>query len=189
VLVSLPTLLAPVTGLGGFSVVLLLRLGRLFRLFRLLFFIPDRDHLALGIKRSLRASVGVFLALLLINIILGTSATVLFADAAPQYFGNPLLSCYSLFKVFTIEGWYEIPERLEDRAAASGIVTNLRHFSLMTRGFFVIAVFIGGILGLSLANAVFVDEMMMDNTEELDRKVDLLTDEVRALRRQIDENS
>ena len=44
------------------------------------------------------------------------------------------------------------------------------------------AVLIGGILGLSLANAVFVDEMMMDNTEVLERKVDTLTDEVRRLR-------
>ena len=38
---------------------------------------------------------------------------------------------------------------------------------------------IGGILGLSLANAVFVDEMMMDNTEYLERKVDALTEEIR----------
>jgi voltage-gated sodium channel len=46
----------------------------------------------------------------------------------------------------------------------------------------VAAVLIGGILGLSLANAVFVDEMMMDNTEILERKVDTLTEEVRRLR-------
>jgi len=50
------------------------------------------------------------------------------------------------------------------------------------RVFFVIAVLVGGILGLSLANAVFVDEMMMDNTDVLERKVDLLTEELRALR-------
>ena len=47
---------------------------------------------------------------------------------------------------------------------------------------FVLAVLIGGILGLSLANAVFVDEMMMDNTEVLERKIDALTEEVRRLR-------
>ena len=50
------------------------------------------------------------------------------------------------------------------------------------RIFFVVAVLIGGILGLSLANAVFVDEMMMDNTVILERKVDALTEEVRRLR-------
>lgn len=56
------------------------------------------------------------------------------------------------------------------------------------RLFFVAAVFIGGILGLSLANAVFVDEMMMDNTDALERKVDALTDEVRALRDELRKN-
>ena len=48
-----------------------------------------------------------------------------------------------------------------------------------------IAVVIGGILGLSLANAVFVGEMMMDNTQLLEDKVDRLTDEVRALREEL----
>jgi voltage-gated sodium channel len=47
------------------------------------------------------------------------------------------------------------------------------------------AVLIGGILGLSLANAVFIDEMMMDNTDELERKVDILTEELRLLREEI----
>ena len=54
-----------------------------------------------------------------------------------------------------------------------------------TRIFFVVAVLIGGILGLSLANAVFVDEMMMDNTESLERKMDALTEEVARLRRDL----
>lgn len=53
------------------------------------------------------------------------------------------------------------------------------------RIFFVVAVLVGGILGLSLANAVFVDEMMMDNTENLERKVDALTEEVRRLREDV----
>jgi len=189
VVISLPALAGPILDSQDFAFILVLRLGRLFRLFRALAFIPNLDHLVLGIRRALKASVGVFLALFLAILILAVGASLLFRDVDPENFGNPLVSAYSVFKVFTIEGWYEIPERLEDRAAASGIVTNLRHFSLMTRGFFVIAVFIGGILGLSLANAVFVDEMMMDNTQNLERKVDALTEEVKALRRHVEENS
>jgi voltage-gated sodium channel len=52
----------------------------------------------------------------------------------------------------------------------------------MTRFYFAIVVVLGGIFGMSLANAVFIDEMMMDNNEELEKKVDLLTEEIRALR-------
>ena len=53
------------------------------------------------------------------------------------------------------------------------------------RVFFAAAVFIGGILGLSIANAVLVDEMIMDNTVELENRVEALTREVRALREEL----
>lgn len=189
VVISLPALLGPVVDTRDFAIVLVLRLGRLFRLFRVLRFIPNLEHLALGIRRALRASVGVFLGLFLITLILSISATLLFRDIDPGSFGNPVVSSYSIFKVFTVEGWYEIPESLEEKARSNGKVEDLRTFSVAVRVFFIAAVFIGGILGLSLANAVFVDEMIMDNTVDLERKLDVLAEEIRALRRHIEDNS
>jgi voltage-gated sodium channel len=185
VVVSLPALLSPVLDSREFAFILVLRLGRLFRLFRVLRFIPNLEHLALGIRRALRASVGVFLALFLIILILSVGATLLFRDIDPERFGNPVVASYSIFKVFTVEGWYEIPEQLEERALHHAEVENHRTFSIAVRLFFIGAVFVGGILGLSLANAVFVDEMIMDNTVELERKVDALADEIRSLRREL----
>lgn len=182
VAVSLPALLGPVASLGDFAFVLVLRLGRLFRLFRLLRFIPNLDHLVLGIRRALHASVGVFLALLLINIILSMASTLLFKDVDPERFGNPLRASYSIFQVFTIEGWYELPERVGALAASNPQVSNPEVVALAARFFFVLAVVVGGMLGLSLANAVFVDQMMMDNTDPLERKVDALAAQVRELR-------
>jgi voltage-gated sodium channel len=181
VVLSLPALLGPFLDVSQFAFVLILRLGRLFRLFRVLRFIPNLDHLVTGVRRALRASIGVFLALVLINLILAVMATLLFRDLDPQHFGNPVSSGYSIFQVFTVEGWNEIASHLEERAGSSD-VANPRLLIAGTRVFFVAAVLIGGILGLSLANAVFVDEMMMDNTEALERKVDSLTEEVRRLR-------
>jgi voltage-gated sodium channel len=140
------------------------------------------------VRRALRASIGVFLALFLINLILAVIATLLFRDVDPEHFGDPLISGYSIFQVFTVEGWNEISEELVDRAESSG-VANASSLVLGTRAFFVMAVLIGGILGLSLANAVFIDEMMMDNTDELERKVDILTEELRLLREEIRQNS
>jgi voltage-gated sodium channel len=189
VVISLPALAGPVLDSHDFAFILVLRLGRLFRLFRVLAFIPNLDHLVLGVRRALRASVGVFLALMLIILILAVGASLLFRDVDPEHFGNPIVSAYSIFQVFTLEGWNEIPEQLEQRAEESDIVKDPKKFALGARLFFVAAVFIGGILGLSLANAVFVDEMMMDNTDELERKVDLLTEEVRALRRELGRRS
>ena len=57
----------------------------------------------------------------------------------------------------------------------------------MARGFFVFAVLTGGILGLGIVNAVFVDEMVMDNNDALEAQVTALQDELRALRAQQDE--
>ena len=181
VVASLPALLGPFFDVSQFAFILILRLGRLFRLFRVLRFIPNLDHLVSGIRRALRASIGVFLALLLINLILAVMATLLFRDLDPEHFGDPITSGYSIFQVFTVEGWNEIAENLEHRAADADSA-NARLLIAGTRIFFVAAVLIGGILGLSLANAVFVDEMMMDNTEVLERKVDSLMEEVRRLR-------
>lgn len=184
VVLSLPALLGPLLDLQQFAFVLILRLGRLFRLFRVLRFIPNLDHLVLGVRRALRASVGVFLALMLINLILAVMATLMFRDLDPEHFGNPVVAGYSIFQVFTVEGWNEIANGLERRALDSD-PENARLLVTGTRLFFVVAVLVGGILGLSLANAVFVDEMMMDNNEVLERKVDALTEELRRLRERL----
>ena len=175
VLVSAPVLLSPVLDVGELGVVLALRLGRLFRLFRVMRFIPNREHLYLGVKRALKASIGVFLALLIVNVVLSLGATQLFGRLAPEYFGDPALSSYSLFRVFTVEGWYEIPDVIASRAAQPVIAG-------LARVYFMLAVLCGGILGLALANAIFVDEMTMDNNDDLETKVDALTAEIRALR-------
>jgi len=175
VVLSSPVLLAPMADFRHFAVVLVLRLGRLFRLFRLLRFIPNRDHLLAGIRRSLRAAVGVALALALLNFILGLGATILFSKFDPDHFGNPLLSCYTLFQVFTLEGWPDIPERISQRAGDPV-------WGVIARVFFAGAVLVGGVAGLSLTNAVFVDEMTADNTDSLEAKVDALRAELADLR-------
>jgi voltage-gated sodium channel len=177
VVASLPVLATPMVDLRHFSVILILRMGRLFRMFRLLRFIPDRHRLAAGIKRSLKASLGVFLAVLLVNFILAMAASMLFGKFAPEYFGNPLKACYSMFQVFTVEGWYEIPELLAERASDA--------WAVFARAYFVFSVFFGGILGLSVVNAVFVDQMILDNNDNLEVRVDKLRDEIRDLRAEI----
>ena len=183
VIISIPVLLRPFIDLPDTGIILTLRLGRLFRLFRVMRFIPNREHLYTGIKRALRASVGVFLAILLLNIILALGATELFGEFDPEHFGNPLMSSYSLFQVFTVEGWYEIPATIAAAADAQG----KPWMGVLARLYFLGSVTVGGLLGLALANAVFVDEMMEDNNDELEQKVDTLTEEVRALRKLLEE--
>lgn len=129
-------------------------------------------------------------ALFLINFILAMAATLMFREIDPERFGNPFRSSYSIFQVFTVEGWYEVPESVGAAAhqrAAEGALENPSTVAMTAQGFFLVAVIFGGILGLSLANAVFVDEMMADNTHELERRVEELAGELRALRSELAE--
>lgn len=175
VLASLPALIDFFidASTSAFSIFLVLRLGRLFRFFRVLRFIPNAQHIFEGVVRSLKASVGVFVILLILNLTFAMGATLLFGDVAPEYFGDPIISTYSLFKVFTVEGWYEIPDALASRENAPDIIPWMR-------AYFVFAVMIGGILGLSLANAIFVDEMTADNTEKVEEMVRSMHAEMKA---------
>ncbi|MDR0966584.1 MAG: ion transporter [Myxococcales bacterium] len=175
VLFSLPVLLSPWFDLHEFAVVLLLRLGRLFRLFQLFRFIPNVERMMVGVRRSLRASVGVVIALLILLFILALGANMLFGHFAPEHFGTPFISLYSVFRVFTIEGWYEMPE-----AIAANATDPL--WGMIARLYFMVTVLGGGILGLSLANAIFVDEMTMDNNDDLTAKIVELQHEIAELK-------
>lgn len=177
---SLPLLLSPFVsaGLEHFAVLLLLRLGRLLRFSRMMRSIPHAAEIWQGVIRALRASVAVFMVLFALNLILAMGANLLFYDIAPEHFGDPLISIYSLFKVFTIEGWYEIPEALDPRIVPEGMI-------LLMRGYFMVSVLVGGLLGLSMANAVFIDEMTADNTNEVERMVAELHQELQAFREEM----
>ena len=174
----LPVLLSPFLGGHPLGWAPIVRTGRLFRLFRLLRFIPDVDRLMQGIRRALRASVGIFLGLFLINLILALTASFFFAKESPEMFGDPARSFYSIFRIFTVEGWNEFPEALETRGGAV--------WHLLTRLFFGFTVLVCGMLGFSLANAVFIDEMMMDNTTVLEDKVDALQAQIASLEEKLD---
>ena len=176
VLGSSPLLLEPIVGgsVQFFSIVLV---GRFLRFLRIMRFVPNSEKILAGVSRALKASAAVFLTLLVLNIILAMGANALFGDVAPKHFGDPLKSAYTLFKVFTVEGWYEIPEEMAANGEDGGLVN-------MVRGYFVFAVFTGGILGLSLANAVFVDEMIADNNDRLEKMVTNLREELADKREQ-----
>ncbi len=180
VVLGIPLILDPfVAGkFEGAEVVLLLRLGRFLRFFRMLRFIPNAGQIWQGVVRSLKASVGVFLVLILLNLIMAMGANLLFKQYSAEYFGDPYVAFYSMFKVFTIEGWFEIPDQL-----ASQGLNNWDLF--LVRCYFAFSVVIGGILGFSLANAVFVDEMTADNNDQLEEMVVELRQELASFREEI----
>ncbi len=179
VAVSVPALLSPFMQMDDLSWLLVLRGFRLFRFLRVLRFIPNADRVWAGVMRALRASVGLIFALTLYNLVLGLMAAHLFADISPEHFGDPLISIYTIFKVFTVEGWFDVPDAVAK--SHGGTV------AWMVRAFFVWAVVTGGLLGLSLTNAVLVDEMVMDNNNELEEQVGALSVQLERIEAKLDQ--
>jgi voltage-gated sodium channel len=174
-MLSLPALLIGLVELPDLSFWLLLRLIRLVRLVRLLAFVPHIDQLLEGIGRAVRASFLVMATLAFANFMLAMVTCHLLGDIVPESFGNPYKAMYSMFQVFTIEGWNEIPAQVSAELQAGGYTIpglNTDVTVAIAQTFFATVLLLGGVLGLSLANAIFVDEMTIDNTNELESKVD-----------------
>lgn len=175
VVISLPSMFELFMTVPDFSYLLVFRLLRVLRILRFMRFIPNIRQMIAGIQRAFRASAFIFAALLIYNVLLGILSSYLFADDAPQFFGNPLISLYSIFQIFTLEGWYEIPSAIIE----GGLVAPWTHG--LIRFYFFMVVLTGGIFGFSILNAIFVDEMVMDNNEGLEAKVDALNEKVDRL--------
>jgi len=175
VALSFPTLIAFIGNVEvtSFSFLLVFRVMRVFKSFRFLKFIPGIEHLVKGISRALKASIVVLIGFVIYIFIIGIFSFYLFKEVSPEYFGNPLNSLYSIFKIFTVEGWYEIPEQL-----TKGLSSTTSFFTYM---YFIFVVISGGIFGLSLVNSIFVDAMVSDNNDELEKKIELIDKKIDKL--------
>lgn len=175
VVLSLPTLLTHVITIPDTSLFLILRLFRITRLVRFIRFIPNLTQVLEGLGRALRASIFVLAALFFLNFLLAIVTCHFFAEVAPDKFGDPIISAYHIFQLFTIEGWNEIPDEVIP-------LLDKRWLVWLTRFYFGTIVLIGGIFGMSLANAVFVDEMTIDNNAVLEGKIDQLQQQIEELK-------
>lgn len=180
VFISLPSL--AIVFYGDFfveaNVFLTLRVLRVFKSFRLIRFMPEVDSFVKSIKRALRASYIILLGFVILIFITALISCSLYKDIAPEYFRNPIVSIYSIFQLFSVEGWYEIPDLIAERSSDTTAFFAKAYFSVLLMG--------GGILGLSLVNSIFVDAMVSDNTDDLEDDVKQLTEKIESLEEKID---
>lgn len=143
-----------------------LRIFRLLKCTRLFKIIPNYKRLLLNFKIAAKASTGLITALMVIILLLSVMLTIVYGSVSPEYFGNPIESIYSVFRIFTIESWYEIPNSISET------VNPL--FGCLTKIIFSLIVFFGGIFGMSFISSIFVDEMAADNNDEVIEKLNTL---------------
>ncbi|MFT6937093.1 MAG: voltage-gated sodium channel [Saprospiraceae bacterium] len=115
------------------------------------------------------------------NFVLSILTTHFYGQLAPDLFGNPLKSFYTIFQLFTLEGWNEIPKTIEQATDSSITI-------FLTRVYFAFIVLLGGIFGMSLANAIFVDEMTLDNNEVIEEQLNRMENQIKELKDLINNN-
>lgn len=177
VLLSLPSLIElfiPV-GMYNVSLLLILRLLRTLRFFRVLHFFPNFSKLVVAFKIAFKQSYAILLSFFIIIVIFGLINCSLFKEADPEHFETPLRSIYSVFQICTIEGWYEIPNTVAEYYGHSSVVAEF------VRMYFCFILILGGIIGMSFINSIFVDAMVADNNDEVKLKLDEIEEKVNKL--------
>lgn len=166
-LIAIPSLLNIFVETGiATNVLLSLRALRIFKSFRLLKFIPNINGLLKGIGLAIKASLIVSIAFAVLLLIISILSSSVFGKIAPDLFHDPGVSLFTVFRLFTGDGWSEIPTQIA--ANSSDFIGRL------VRILFAVLFFLGGVLGLSLVNSIFVDAMAGDNNDEVLEKLDVL---------------
>ncbi len=178
VLLSIPSLITIFIDLNIIDVSFLLafRILRVFRTFRFFKFIPNVNELRQGIQRALKTTAFIVIGFSIYLFIIGILSYYLYNPA--KYYSTPASSIYTTFKLFTIEGWFDIPEKL--CANYSGFTTTAIYL------YFVFIVITGGIIGLSLIKSIFVDSMVSDNNNKIEQKINNLDNKLNSIINKLD---
>lgn len=155
------------------NTILALRSLRLFKSLKMLRFIPNIQKLLKGLKLAYKSSFLVLIAFVSLLVIFSILSSTIFGKIAPEYFGNPAISIYSIFRLFSVEGWYEMPDAIAANSTPS--------WGVFARCYFSILMFLGGIIGMSLVNSIFVDAMTEDNNDEVLEKLERIEKQLKEL--------
>jgi voltage-gated sodium channel len=152
IVLSLPSIavfLAPNLAIFvGFSV---LRSLRIFKLLRVVEFIPDGRALSAKLFKAFQKIEFVVIIFFIYTTVVSLISVTLFKNSAPKYFGNAYSGFFTIFKVFSGDGFSEVVAEIEIHASIA--------MSFFAKFYFVAIVFSGSILGLSLINSIFIDQM------------------------------
>lgn len=179
-LLTLPALLVYfVPTAGSMRILIALRALRVLKTFRAARHFPNIKEIWSGFKLALRQSAGFLVGYFVVTVVVAMLNSALFGTVAPQYFATPLDAIYTVFQLFTVEGWYDIP---------NAVVGNMDPVWVhIVRTYFCALLIGGGIIGMSLINSIFVDALAADNNDDVKYKLDGIKAELEANQRQLEE--
>ncbi|MDO1448675.1 ion transporter [Rhodocytophaga aerolata] len=159
---------------------LVLRVARILKFYRLIEFIPSLKETLRALNRALRASLFLILAFFVFTFVVSLFTYHIFKDVAPEYFGNGLISFYSIVKTVTGEGF-----NVADEVAGqdTGVL------NVLTRFYFVAIILSGGIIGLSLVNTVFINKVTREANDEMEERLKNVQQELAEIKALLKQNT
>lgn len=159
-----------------------LRSLRVFRFARVIHIFPDFDKIiksfGVALKRSYAVLIGMCIFVLIFSIIsfeLFHNLEQSYLEKNDQfaggkcencYFQSPLDSTYTIFRLFTGEGWNEIPD-----AVARYLDSNFAVY--IVRVYFSVLLVLGCFVVMSMLNSIFVDAMISDDRLDVQKELRL----------------
>ena len=172
ILLSLPSIgVLFIIDLEIFAGFTILRSLRILKILRVIEFIPEGKEISSKLLKALRGVTFIIIAFIIYSTIISLISVTLFKSSAPSYFQNAFDSFFTIFKVFSGDGFSDIVAEISIHSSIG--------FIYFTKFYFVIIVFVGSILGLSLINSVFIDQMSTFDQKE--------QKEIKSLENKLDE--
>jgi voltage-gated sodium channel len=186
ILFSLPSIgVLFVDDLEVFAGFTILRSLRILKILRVIEFIPEGKEISTKLLKALKGVSFIIIAFLIYSTIISLISVTLFKSSSPSYFQNSFDSFFTIFKIFSGDGFSDVVSEISENSSLA--------FIYFTKFYFVVIVFIGSILGLSLINSVFIDQMsnLDDKSDKeikcLEEKIDLLLKQQNRMTEQMNE--
>jgi len=159
--------------LSGF---IALRSLRIFKTLRIIEFIPGGKKISKKLFSAFKGVTFILFTFVVFTTVISLISVSLFKKVAPEYFQNAFDSFYTIFKIFSGDGFSDVVTQIQNNSSVSATV--------FAKLYFVLIVFSGSILGLSLINSVFINEMntIVDEVDENnDKSIENLKTQIELL--------
>jgi voltage-gated sodium channel len=145
--------------------VIVLRLARILRVFRVISIFPKLQLLVNALLKSIPSMGYVVVLLFLVFYIYAVAGSFLFSKTDPVHFGSLHTSMITLFKVLTLEGWTDIMNIQLYGTADPAAEYTMKPVSYASVAYFVSFILIGAMIIMNLFIGVIMNSMQESHSE------------------------
>ncbi len=154
---------------------LVARVLRVFKFYRLFEGSVNIKSMFKALGKGLKASLYVVAAFLVYNFVVSLISYYIFHGFSPEHYDNGFLSFYSTFKAFTGQA-FDIADSMTFESPVAIFFVKL---------YFILVVISGGIIGLSLINTIFINEVTGEHAKETQVEIHEVQKELNVLKEKL----